>query len=267
MANHRALLLVILLAVPVPAWAELESRPGVAVDARGNPVVDPTKNVLDLVEAAVKRLNDIMALNNQRQDDLRAADAKLFTTELTSAAKLSEVLYRHSVEVAKSLADQLNAEARLRAEYDAKLREAESKRIDAIRLVDTASVAEDRRRTGEQAVALATQVSQSADTVRALVASTKTSTDLSTNQITEALSRRITTLEQASYQTAGQQKFQDPAFVALVAEVKALTANATAGAGKDAGISALAGWIAAILMLFIALGGFALNFNNRRRAP
>lgn len=38
---------------------------GLATDARGNPVIDPTKNVLDLVGAAI-----------ERQDDLRAVESK-----------------------------------------------------------------------------------------------------------------------------------------------------------------------------------------------
>lgn len=44
-----------------------EPKPGEGVDARGGPVVDPTKNVLDLVAAAM-----------ERQDDLRGAAGSLF---------------------------------------------------------------------------------------------------------------------------------------------------------------------------------------------
>lgn len=36
---------------------------GPAVDRGGNPVVDPTKNVLDVVEAAVKRIDDLRGAN------------------------------------------------------------------------------------------------------------------------------------------------------------------------------------------------------------
>jgi hypothetical protein len=66
-----------------------ESNPGAATDAHGLPVVDPTRNVLQLVEAAI-----------QRQDDLRDADA------------------RHVREVAA-----------LRDRYEDRLREAESVRV------------------------------------------------------------------------------------------------------------------------------------------
>ena len=74
--------------------------PGLGVDYQGNPVVDPTKNVLDLVAAAIKR-----------QDDLREAES------------------RHVREIAG-----------LRAEYTAELRKAETARIDAIRAVDVGAV-------------------------------------------------------------------------------------------------------------------------------
>jgi hypothetical protein len=74
--------------------------PGVGVDAAGNPVRDPTANVLDLVDAAVKRLDDLR--EQDRQHGLEKAD--------------------------------------LRHMYEKELREAESARIDAIRAVDVAAV-------------------------------------------------------------------------------------------------------------------------------
>jgi cell division septum initiation protein DivIVA len=243
----------LLVCVPTPSWAqELDrlraERPGVAADSRGGPAVDPTKNVLDLVEAAIRR-----------QDDLRAAAAKLFQAKLEAAEKLDQIRYERAQDAARALADKLESEAKLRSDYDQKLREAESKRIDAIRLVDVNAVSEDRRRTGEQAVALATQVSQSADTVRALVASTKTSTDLSVSQVTQALSQRITTLEQAGYQQAGKQTISDPALVALNAKVDALVNSRTDLAGRDTGRSDVIGWIVGGLGLLIGLGALFMK--------
>ncbi len=41
---------------------DVERLPGAGVDARGMPVLDPTKNVLGLVEAANKRTDDLAAL-------------------------------------------------------------------------------------------------------------------------------------------------------------------------------------------------------------
>jgi hypothetical protein len=76
------------------------SSPGPGVDAQGRPVVDPTQNVLNVLAAAVGR-----------QDDLR-------TSEQRHLERLTEV----------------------RMQYDRELREAEAKRIDAIRAVDVAAV-------------------------------------------------------------------------------------------------------------------------------
>lgn len=47
------------------------ARPGQTADAEGNPAIDPTRNVLDLVKAAIAR-----------QDDLRDAQEKLWRSEL-----------------------------------------------------------------------------------------------------------------------------------------------------------------------------------------
>src|ERR1039458_3377097 len=90
---------------------KLASQPsgGPAVDKRGDAVVDPTRNVLDLVGAAI-----------QRQDDLRHAESS------------------HIREVVA-----------LRADYDEKLREGEASRIDAIRAVDVGAVNRSEEHTSE----------------------------------------------------------------------------------------------------------------------
>lgn len=73
---------------------------GPAIDKVGDPVIDPTKNVLDLVTAAI-----------QRQDDLRSLDNK----------------WRDFVD-------------NLRAYHIREMRKAEADRIDAIRAVDVSNV-------------------------------------------------------------------------------------------------------------------------------
>lgn len=50
---------------------KIEGQPGQAADAQGNPAIDPTRNVLDLVRAAI-----------ERQDDLREQQEKLWRSEL-----------------------------------------------------------------------------------------------------------------------------------------------------------------------------------------
>ena len=83
MARKYLVALIILLAA-WPAWGQ-ESRPGIAVDSKGGQVIDPTKNVLDLVEAAIRR-----------QDDLRALLRELFDAKLSAANELAELRQRLS---------------------------------------------------------------------------------------------------------------------------------------------------------------------------
>jgi hypothetical protein len=101
-------------------------RPGPGVDVEGRAVVDPTENVLQLVEAA-----------NRRQDDLRRMES----------SHVREILG-------------------LRAHYMEKLSAAEAKRIDAIRAVDVAAVQRAAEVAGTLAQTLATQVTTTADAMR-----------------------------------------------------------------------------------------------------
>lgn len=104
----------------------MQESPGPGVDARGRPVIDPTKNVLDLVLA-----------EGRRQDELREASAR-----------------------------RLNDLASMRADYDDKLRQAEAARIDAIREVDVKAVQRAAEVQATQATAIASTVATTADAMR-----------------------------------------------------------------------------------------------------
>jgi hypothetical protein len=140
------------------------SSPGPGVDAEGRPVIDPTKNVLDLVAAAI-----------QRQDDLREAES------------------RHIREIAG-----------LRAEYAAELREAESARIDAIRSVDVSAVQQAAEVQATQASTLATQVATSAETLRNQVAAAATAQTIALAAALEPIIKDIADLRRAQYEAQGQ---------------------------------------------------------------
>lgn len=126
--------------------------PGPGVDASGNPVVDPTQNVLQLVEAAIKR-----------QDDLRETEA------------------RHMREIIS-----------IRADYDQKLREAESDRIDAIRAVDVGAV--------QRATEVASVV---AETLRTQVATTASAAATGLSAALEPIIKDIADLRRAQYEAQG----------------------------------------------------------------
>jgi len=72
---------------------------GIPVDAFGGKTIDPTKNVLDLVDAA-----------NQRQDDLREAAIATLTIEITSLKDLiKELLFERDKRYEQRYADIVTA--------------------------------------------------------------------------------------------------------------------------------------------------------------
>ena len=191
---------------------------GLGVDAHGGPVIDPTTNVIALTDAA-----------NLRQDDLRKAEARRVDELRTAESR------------------RVDEQAALRARYEEKLSVAEAKRIDAIRAVDVNAVAVASQRQADQATVLANQVVQSAEALRALVATTAAAQQQASQQITGALSDRITQLEKSSYEGAGKQAVADPAMTQLVNEVKALRGTSAQGSKN------LVGYISIGLSILLGL--------------
>lgn len=191
------------------------STPGVGVDASGNAVLDPTANVLALVDAAVIRLNDLVACNGRRIDDMRELNAQ--------HAREMQVMH---------------------ANYQDQLRLAESKRIDAIRAVDVAAVGVAADRAAAQAGVLAAQVAASAETLRALVATTQTALASQLQQMSTAFTERLAALEKAQYESKGKSGVTDPAMAELVAEMRAMTKLSSVSTGKTEGVGMV--WSAAI---------------------
>ena len=140
------------------------SEQSTGVDAQGRLVLDdPTKNVLDLVNAAIKR-----------QDDLRdGAD-------------------RHAREIAA-----------LYAAHGAEMRKAESARIDAIRAVDVGAVNRAAEVSAQQASTLAVQVATSAETLRTQVAAAATAATVALAAALEPIQKDIADLRRAQYEAQG----------------------------------------------------------------
>jgi hypothetical protein len=178
------------------------AEPGPAVDAGGQPVVDPTKNVLQLVEAAVARLNDLRTVE---------------------AAHLAEVLA-------------------LRDQHYRELREAEAKRIDAIRTVDVNAVQRAAEVAATQAATLAAQVAASAEAMRTQVSAAATAAAASQAAALAPIQAAIDELRRALYETQGQK--------AQVVERQAAGANT--GLWVTVAISAVSLLIAAV-MIAVAL--------------
>lgn len=136
----------------------------------GNQYTDPTHNVLQLVEAAVKRLDDLGKAERKRHKQVTALN--------------KEILNLHVA-------------------YSEKLSVAESKRIDAIRAVDVGAVAIASERATQQATVLANQVAASAETLRTLVATTAGTVAAQLHSVSSQLADRIALLEKSQYENKG----------------------------------------------------------------
>lgn len=137
---------------------------GLPVDRLGNPTIDPTLNVKELIDLQVRRLND-----------LRDAES------------------RHVREMAD-----------LRADCAAELREAETKRIDAVRTVDVQAVQQAATVQATQANTLAVQVATSAETLRTQVAAAASAAAVALAAALEPIQKDIQDLRRVQYEQQGQ---------------------------------------------------------------
>lgn len=219
-------------------------QPGIPVDKFGNATVDPTKNVLDLVEAAVRRIDDLRAAETKRVDEVLELRSQRFD-------QLMNLRAEHSEEMMK-----------LRSVHSSELMAAEAKRIDAIRVVDVQAVATANEKAGAQATVLANQVAASAETLRALVATTASTAATQFQQVTQQLTDRIASLEKSQYEGQGKQAVADPQLVQLLSEVRNLTASRDTGTGKSQGSNQMwlylvggAGIVGTIITVIVFLSG------------
>jgi hypothetical protein len=208
---------------------------GMGIDASGGPVVDPTKNVLDLSEAS-----------NQRQDDLREAHEKLVQAELRHIKELAEVRDKNQSDL-----------AHVREKHQMELRRAESERLDSIRQVDR----EDVNKTAAQALSaiqtLAATTNTTAETLRTQVATTAQSTANVLTTITGEINKRLSALELAGSEGKGKSALSDPMMEKMIARVETLLSTGDKSTGKTAGINWTAALIVGGISLFATLLGIA----------
>ncbi len=155
---------------------------GPSVDRFGRDVIDPTKNVLDLVAAAIAR-----------QDDLRRAES-------AHMRELAQVRSEYNARIRESDLET----AALRARYEEQLRTQESARIDAIRAVDVGAVSRAAEVSAAQAQTLATQQQASADALRNQVEQARIATADALAQALAPITKSIEDLRAAQYQQQGE---------------------------------------------------------------
>lgn len=189
---------------------------------------DPTFNVLGLVEAAMKRQDDLLAAHVRRFDDLRNADLEA---------------------------------TKMRINLEDQLRIAESKRIDANRQFDVNNVAIASQSQAEQARILATQVTQSGEMLRGLVDTTAKNNASALERVVNDMSARISIVEKVQYEGSGKQAVADPLNAAMLAEMKAMREQMLTKQGNTSGMKDVVGWIVAAIFLAIAVAGFLSRGN------
>jgi hypothetical protein len=255
---------VVLIGAAISAWAEVvpiaspegrELRPGIAVDAHGQPVVDPTKNVLDLVEAAIRR-----------QDDLRRVVEELLKDKITDNNEKSALRLQMMEQRLTEVTNRLDSEAKLRAEFAKDIAATEKARVDAIRQVDKTAVdqtasaalqtaANLAKTQTDSAGVLSTQVSTSAEALRNLVATTAAESNRNIQQQFTTLGTRVAALEQGSATLGGERKFSDPAVASLAEQVRVLVRQQNESTGAGTGSSATWAWVIAVGTLLVLLIG------------
>jgi len=204
--------------------AERDRKPGIGVDAAGGAVIDPTANVLQLVEAAITR-----------QDDLRLAQKELTDIKAAHLKEMADLRATHAVDMLNGQRDLAAAESR---RVDA-IALAESRRIDALLAAQQNAVALATTRAELTAAALAERVDTSAKTLATAVETTAKTLAVTVEATAKTLSERIVPLEQARYQGVGKSSVADPAMEILISEVKALRAADNTRTGFDAGKAAV----------------------------
>lgn len=180
--------------------------------------VDPTANVISLVNAAIKRL-----------DDLRLAEEKRVTQIME-----------------------------LRADHARELSVAEAKRIDAIRAVDVAAVSVASERATAQASVLANQVSTSAETLRVLVAATATTVANQLTSALSPITERLSLLEKNQYQVQGGAAVSSPISAAIADRISLLEKSQNTIAGSGRGKADLFGWVVAFIVTVLAITSFVI---------
>jgi outer membrane translocation and assembly module TamA len=216
---------------------------GPATDRYNEPVPDPTKNVMKLVEAA-----------SRRTDDLSAAEARWQRRWIKSELKRIETLVRQN----KSLAV-------MRAEHQTALDEKESARIDSIRQVDREEVAKTAAQANVAIATLAKQTTDLATTLQSQVQSTALAAETRRNADKDEANKRISALELAGSASAGKQQIADPAMEALAKQVATLVQFQQSSGGERRGGQQTWGIVIAGVTIVMTMIGLAIAFLARAK--
>lgn len=207
---------------------------GIGVDSKGGPVVDPTVNVIALVES-----------NAQAAAALRDADVKF-----------NDVVAMHLREIGS-----------IRAQHAKETREFDTAQQSNIRSVDMAN-AEKTAAQILQAVTTNAQVAErTAKTLQDQVASTATAAENRQASFASDMMKRLSAVELSMSEGKGKQQIADPQMDKLTLVVETLARNQVSGAGRQEGMSDSAKILMGALALITTLLGFYTFTQRQTVAP
>ncbi len=189
---------------------------GLGVDSTGGPVIDPTENVLALVD-----------VEKQHQQELRQSDAKYVDAMRTADAKYQDGM--RNAEQAKQESLSL-----LKQNYD--------KQISDILTAQIKSTLE--------------LTSTQLDKVTASLSNQINAAVVQQSGLITTLSERIGRLEQLQWQTAGKTSVSDPAAADMVLAVRKLTETTKVGEGREIGRGEIIAYIVTAIAVATAIVKF-----------
>jgi hypothetical protein len=216
-----------------PVISQRRSRRVTAgVDAAGKPVVDPTENVIALVEAEKNHAAELRATDQRHAEQLRAADlamtrgmAQAETRRLTD---LGQLLERYQARIASDLAINVRAASDQLARQLVKETGSLSNQIVTL----TNSM-------GAQINVMGQSFSNQIGTLRG------------------EIMPRLGELDKFRFETGGRSSVQDPATATALRHVADAVSSQKGvldtGRGSREGMNALSGWLVSIIMTIVAV--------------
>ncbi len=228
---------------------EQNGRPtGIGVDSSGGPLVDPTKNVLDLVEA-----RGVAAAN------LRKSDKEIVKISIKNLRKDLRGRNKHILAIIQLRAEFQSEVVKLQAEHRTAMAKAEADRLNSIRQVDREEVAKTAVAANTAITTLASTTLNMADTLRKEVANTAIAQENRFGTFVNDVTKRLSAIELSQSEGKGKGARDEPAFERMSSLVEKFVANQQTTTGKSEGFSSswaiLIGAVGMILSL-IAIGSF-----------
>jgi hypothetical protein len=165
----------------------------VAEAQRTPPVIDPTKNVLDLVAAAIERQDDLRQAEAKRLDNLREAEGRRLDNLRRLERYFNERFDAQAERLRSAEAHRIDAQAL-----------AESRRIDALLQAAQQGVTLANEKQQAAAATLAAAVTSSAEALRATVTATAAQTNSSIQTLRDTMDKRMAEIERRQYEGHGR---------------------------------------------------------------